>query len=288
MIAYPDQPGIYPELPIEHYHAGPGYSSTHIKCILQDSPFVFRHRFIIEPERPNPDKWGERKHDMILGGMVAALADSAATFARGYMVMDEKAAKASKNTNEFKGTWRDAVAANPDKTVVLPAEVDKAMAICEAIYRHPDPATREQLQEFMNRPDLRSECSHYLRDEETGLLVKTRLDLSVPKRMAADIKTTADCGPVAYSRRLRDNQAHIQAAMGLDIQNRAEGGWIKEVLHIVVEQSAPHDVAVYRLGQLSLDIGYRKYRHGLKLLAKCLETDTWPGKVCGVASVDLP
>lgn len=287
-MSYPDQPGVYPSLPIEDYHAGPGYSSTHIKCILSESPFAFRHRFILEPEEPKPSKWGDRKHGMILGGLVAALADSEDTFRRGYAVIEEKAAAASKNSNDFKHAWRAAVEANPDKTVVLPVEADKAIAICEAMYAHPDQATREQLNAFLDHQDLRAECSHYLKDEETGLLVKTRLDLGVPKRMAADIKTTADCSQPAYSRRLKDNQAHVQAAMGLDIQNRVDDGWIKEVLHIVVEQSPPHDVAVYRLGQQSLDIGYRQYRHGLKLLAQCLETDAWPGKVSGVQTVDLP
>lgn len=50
-----------------------------------------------------------------------------------------------------------------------------------------------------------------------------------------------------------------------------------EVVEIVVEASAPHDVIVYRVPRHVLDIGRQEYRTALARILECRELKQWPG-----------
>ena len=283
------KPGIYPNLPIQEYHASDGYSSTHVKVIKIKSPFHFHYEYMRpDAEKPDLTKWGNTKRGMCIGGATAALMDSQMVFEAGYFVLPADISSMNKLKNDFKSAFAEATTENPKKTVILAQEYEQARAIADAVHEHPDPWTRDQLASLFSAGNLCAEYSYYWLDEETGLLVKTRPDLGIRKALLADVKTTADCGPWAFSKRIHENGHHIQAAMGLDIVNKVDKCAIDNWLLIVVEQSPPHDVAVYPLGKPSLMLGYQKYREALRRLADCLREDKWPGKVSGLQTIDVP
>lgn len=283
------KPGIYSDIPIQEYHAGPGWSSSQLRFLLKESPYVFWHKYL-NPEREQEDLtvWGNTNRPMCIGGAVAALMEEGQIFKGNYAVLSPGLDDISKNSTRFKEAFSNLVELYDKKTAILNKEYEQAQAIVEAIYKHPDPWTREQLNSLFNSRDLRAECSHYLEDDETGLLLKTRLDLGIPRTLIGDVKTTSDCGQYAWSKRLYDGGHHIQAAMALDIQNKVESCAIENVFHIVVEQQPPHDCALYYLGKPTLQLGYRQYRKAVTTLAKCLERDEWPGKVSGINEINVP
>lgn len=280
------KPGIYTDLTIEDYHADEGYSSSQLKKMLK-SPYLFRHD---EKDSAPKDltKWGNTRRPLAIGGATAALMDGTEVFERGYVVLDESESNLNKNTKAFKEEFAAYTSDESGKTVLLAQEYDQALAIIGAIHNHPDPWTREQIESLFGNPDLRAESSYYHEDSETGLLVKTRPDLVIPKALCADIKTTADCGQWTFSKRILEMGHHIQAAMGIDIINRVDKCTIDNWLLIVVEQTPPHDVAVYYLGKPTLSKGYEKYRQALTQLAGCLKHDTWPGKQSGIEEINIP
>lgn len=279
-------PGVYSHLPIQQYHAADGYSSSQIRRILE-SPLAFKAEYI-DALIKDLTKWGQTNRAMCIGGAVASLMDSRSVFDNGYQVLGHKVSKLNKNTTEFKQAFAQATIDHPEKTVILTQEYEQAQAIVHAIHHHPDPATRQQLEVLFDDPGLDSEISYVHVDPETGLKVKTRPDLSL-RGLLADVKTTTcSCAPWEYAKRVLNSGLHIQAAMGLDIVNAVKGTDIINWLLIVMEQSPPHDVAVYYLEEPTLELGRSEYRRGLRLLADCLETDTWPGKVAGIQPISVP
>ena len=291
-----DQPGIYPNLPIEDYHAGPGISTSHLKKIWYESAYAYAYEYSylgqIQPR--DARKWSEATpRHMALGGATAALMDGQEVFDRTYYVLpevrDEKGKLVtSKNSNAWKEAFRGAVVAHPDKTVILPTEREQAETIAEAPYNHPDPETREQLKAYLNNPDLRAECSFYRLDPETGLLVKTRPDLSLKGASEMDVKTSADCREYVVQKRIHDKGHHIQAALGLDVINDVERTLVDKWMLLVIEQSAPYDVALYYLDQPTLAKGREIYRNALRTLAGCLKRGQWPGKSSGLREIGIP
>ena len=280
-------PGVYPDLPIDAYHASNGYSSSQLKTVLK-SPYQFHYEYVREAPKLDLTKWGNTRRPLAIGGATAALMDSQKVFHTGYVVIDAETSKTNKNSKAFKEQFATLTEANPDKTVILHQEYEQAQSIAEAAHNHPDIWTREQLNGLLDNPDLRSECSHYHEDSETGLLVKTRPDLGIPRALCADIKTTSDCGSWTFSKRILDMGHHIQAAMGLDIINHVELSAIENWLLIVIEQQPPYDVAAYYLGKPTLLKGYERYRYALRRLADCLRTDEWPGKQSGIEEINIP
>ncbi len=280
-------PGVYPDLPIEEYHGSLGYSPSQLKTVLK-SPYQFHYEYLQEQAERDLTKWGNTRRPLAVGGATAALMDGPDVFDRGYVVLDEASSKASKNSKKFTEPFAALTGAHLDKTVILFQEYEQAKAIVRAIHHHPDAWTRDQLAGFFSNPELRAECSYYWKDSETGLLVKSRPDLLIPRALAVDIKTTSDCGAWTFAKRISEMGHHIQAAMGLDIINHVDQCAIENWMLIVVEQSPPHDVAVYALGKPTLAKGHEKYRYALKTLAYCLDRDEWPGKQAGIEEINLP
>ena len=91
-----------------------------------------------------------------------------------------------------------------------------------------------------------------------------------------DLKTTTDASREEFRRSIANYGYDVQAAFYTDAVKRAIG---REVpfYFLAVESDAPHSVALYRIGQKSIEIGRSKYRMALQLLQWCRENDSWPG-----------
>ncbi len=146
-------------------------------------------------------------------------------------------------------------------------------------------AILEKLRQHTRAESLRvmsvAEKSYFWTDEETGVMCRIRCDLLVLDehgRIVAivDLKTTADASRDEFKRSIANYGYDVQAAFYTDAVKRAIG---REVpfYFLAVESDAPHSVALYRIGQKSIEIGRSKYRMALQLLQWCRENDSWPG-----------
>lgn len=115
--------------------------------------------------------------------------------------------------------------------------------------------------------------------ELCGVQCKGLVDLAPKERRRglADLKTAPSADPSEWSKYVYNNRLHWQAAMYIDLWNRATGEDLQEFFHIVVEQEAPHEPAMHALSRDFIHLGREQYRKALQLYAECKEKDEWPG-----------
>ena len=112
-------------------------------------------------------------------------------------------------------------------------------------------------------------------DKETGLPCKARIDFAGPSmidlKSALRIKRrvfTANAIRLGYPGQF----AHYENGL------RANGIEPDAAPHMIVVQSEmPHDVMVYRMTPEAMELGQRRVRRCLRILAECLDADYWPG-----------
>lgn len=116
--------------------------------------------------------------------------------------------------------------------------------------------------------------------EIDGVMCKGLIDLC-PKDGArgglADLKTAASADPKEWPRYVFNMRLHWQAAMYLDLWNRATGEDLQDFFHIVSEQEDPHEPCMMSLSHEFIGLGREQYRATLRRYAECQEKDEWPG-----------
>lgn len=127
-------------------------------------------------------------------------------------------------------------------------------------------------------------------DKATSLKCKARLDFVTPNNIIVDLKTSKDARSFSFSKSISDYCYHIQAAYYIDalcaVTNVHRGQ--VQFKFVVVENTAPWGVKIYRLGEESIEIGRNKYRQALLAIKKCRELDRWPGYVVNESEINLP
>ena len=119
-------------------------------------------------------------------------------------------------------------------------------------------------------------------------LCKVRPDILAPHiGMLGDLKTTRDASPRGFAKSVYDYGYHRAAAFYLDTVTRA-GAPVENFVLIAVENTAPHEIALYELDGDALELGRREYVHWLDRYEMHRSTDTWPGYSQDVGSLSLP
>lgn len=126
-----------------------------------------------------------------------------------------------------------------------------------------------------------TEQSYFWIDEDTGITCRIRCDMLVVDEHGqivaiVDLKTTTDASKEEFKRSICNFGYDVQSAFYTDAVKRAIG---REVpfYFLTVESAAPHGVALYRMGERSIEIGRSKYRMALQLLQWCRENKSFPG-----------
>jgi len=101
------------------------------------------------------------------------------------------------------------------------------------------------------------------------------------------LKTARDCRPWIFGSQCAKLAYHLQFAFYAD-GYEAITGIRPALVEIVVESSAPHAVAVYKIPDDVLDQGREEYAHLLEVLAECERDDSWPGPVPREEYLSLP
>jgi|GEM_PF-979177 len=116
-----------------------------------------------------------------------------------------------------------------------------------------------------------SEQSIFMRDVETGLIVKCRPDYKIDD-LIIDLKSSASAAVKDIQYKFKKLGYHIQDALYTDVAQA------KEFAFLVVESSSPFVwVGPVMFEQEAKRLGYLAYRKAMRELKRCLETDVWPG-----------
>ena len=178
--------------------------------------------------------------------------------------------------------WEEFKAANAGKELITEDQRDAALAIAQAVRGSADAMV------YLKRGH--AEVSMTWHDEQSFSMLKGRVDwLTVIDGcdVVVGLKTTRDLRPREFSAQAARLAYHWQWAFYCD-GFRAITGRTPLMVEIVVENAAPHAVAVYRIPEHVLERGRQEYRDALEQLARCEASGVWPGPVVGEVEFDLP
>ena len=245
------------DIPNEEYHAMEGISSSQIKDYVTKAPAYFKAKYIdkvLKPFSSDAFAVGTAVHTMFLEPEKAQ--DDIA-------VMPE----INKRTKQGKLDYQRFSDCNVDKTIVTQPQYNEILLMNESLNANPA---------ILNtRTDSQFEKSIFVKDAETGLLLKVRPDI-LHARFIGDLKTAQSASLRGFTSAVRRYGYHISAAMYLDVMRQA--GYEPEAfLFPVVEKEAPYLSAIYVLSAEMLEEGHEKYREGVVGIADSMATDVWEG-----------
>lgn len=194
-----------------------------------------------------------------------------------------EAPECDRRTKEGKAVWAQFEANAAGRTILKASDAEQIASMAAAIDRHPAAASIISLIEA-------TELSLFWDDPIIGIPCKARVDALAKvgeQVLAVDIKTTRDASREEFARSCWTYGYHRQAAFyldGLAACGRPAMGWVL----IVVESDPPHQVAVYRLDEASIDAGRAEIRRLLGVVAECMRTGQWPGYPDQVVDLSLP
>jgi hypothetical protein len=244
--------GIHEDMDEAAYHADPALSQSQIKTLL-DCPARFAH------EQANPRQVGDAAdlgtvvHTLLLGGPDLPIVVDAADW-------KTKAAREARNAARASG-----------QVAILASAWDAAQTMAGAVWDHPAAA------DLLRRATMR-EVS--MRWDSDGVEMRGRIDAvstwhDGSATVLVDVKSARSAAPRMFARSVLDYGYHIQQAAYTD-------GWssltmdVPDFAFIVVENTAPHLVAVYTLDDVLAEYGWQEYRRGLRVFQECVASGEWP------------
>jgi len=166
-------------------------------------------------------------------------------------------------------------------------ELEPIAAQAEAVLAH------RTARALFNQPG-HAEASVFAQDPETGVELRARFDflpdLSLPRPVALDLKTTA-------SQATPDEFGKAAIRYGYDVQEEhylddldlsGADGNRPQFAFVVVEKEPPYLVAVLQLPEVLRQRGRKRARRGRATYAECVRTGVWPGLSDDPQFVDVP
>lgn len=258
-------PGIHPDIPAEKYHSLPYLGSSDVKLLVKKTPRHFKHLRDNPPEKKNPDRTGQ------IGSVAHLLALEPHLFKERVVMVRED----DWRTKDAKATRDEAFAKG-----LLPI-LEPDLQDCFGMQEELIASIGNLLTEGAS-----TELSMVALDPVFGVLVKARIDSRKPGEHF-DYKTTEDASAEAFSRRMNDNDHHIQAwhyPLIEEILTGKRPRWT----WIVQEQSPPYVVQIYRPTPATLSFGQMDRDKGMERYVRALESGVWQGYSRKVEFAELP
>lgn len=255
-------PRIQSRVPFADYTSMPGMNITRLKE-LRRSPQHFLHR-LTNPKASEPLTLGRASHVAVL---------EPERFDRDYAIWTRRtdAGKMAPRTGQHWETFLATVAAG--REVLTEDEADEATRIALAV--RAEPAAMKYLQQ--GDPEVTLQWQHLDR------ACKGRVDWLTTDDgpVLVGLKTARDCRHFVFATQAAKLGYHLQWAFYFD-GYRAITGRPARMVEIVVENEAPHAVAIYTIPRDIVDQGRDEYYALLDQLEECERTDLWPGPGGGV------
>jgi len=275
--------GVF-DVPAADYHADklldvPTLNAGTAKILLEQSPLHawhshprLNHSFEPEDNKKKNIDFGSVMHATLLGGATIAVID-----AENYRTKAAQEARAA--------------ALERGSVPVLPHQMEDVRRACQAV--------RLQLRHHEASDALtagKAEQTLIWQEREPPIWCRAKLDWLPNNRMAKsyaglpiyDLKTTTDANPQIWVHKLFDLGADIQAVFYSRGIHAVLGISNPIFRFVVIENAPPFALSVIQLSPSALDLAARKVDDAMRLWAKCLKDDLWPGYDPYVFHVDSP
>jgi exodeoxyribonuclease VIII len=211
--------------------------------------------------------------DLALGRLTHALVFEPETFERDFAIY-EGGTRRGKEWEAFK-------AEHEGQTIFKPDEIEVAVAMADAVKRHP------LVQPYLDG----GEFERVLRwvDEATGMRCKARPDWLQPHRRALiDLKTAKSIEGRQFGNAAARYGYHCQLAhYGAGVT--AALGWRPEQVRLIaVEKTPPHDVGVFVVTEDDLYAGAEEVGELMQKLRAYTDAQSWPGRYSEEQALQLP
>lgn len=297
------QPGIY-DLSAAAYHSGPGVSKSNLD-LVHTCPAL------LEWSRNAPVD-DDAKSAVNIGTAFHALVLEPDVFGKEYVVdfcppagaissADDLKEALSERGIEFKASANKGVLtktlldADPEAPVtdVLHEEwrkgVNGRLVLSTAEWKKLDLMRGSLMAHPMARwfveAEGKSEQNFYAYDDETGELIRSRIDRTLSGRpIIVDLKTTGDIKRFEYS--VQDYRYYVQDAFYTDIYQKVKGEKPSFVFLVVstVRDRCRYPVRVLKLPPEQAQMGRDEYHEDLRKYAECKATGVW----AGIEFISLP
>lgn len=198
------------------------------------------------------------------------------------------APKLDRRTKKGQATWAE-LQASP-LNIITAEEYDLCLRVRESVWSHSFAA------ELLRGKGL-NEVSAVWVDQDTGARCKARFDrlsatqLTDPAGTAysaiIDLKTTHNASRRAFSDSAGKLAYHEAAAFYLD-GAFALSPRPRKFIWIAMEKEPPYAVAVYEVGDASIEAGRDAYKAHLRAYAEAVRTGVWAGYGEGADYLDIP
>jgi len=247
----------------EDYHSRKDYISASRLKKMGTSPFHYSQYFL------DPDS-GKPTASQSLGTLVHTLLLEPDLFEKENFVVPE-GLNIKRNTKEGKENYNGMILLAKGRNIVSADDYVTASAMknsalkCEAVTKLLDSGMPEQ--------------SIYYVDQDTGLKARARCDFRRNNggkwNTVIDLKTTDDASPEAFGKTIVKYDYLTQAGMQVEAIRQVLGYETDHYLYIAIENIFPYGVAVYRLTDDDLFIGINQYKHFMRKVKECTDTDVW-------------
>ena len=259
--------GMFFGVDFAEYESWPGLRHSHLRILVERTPAHYRYA-CDHPEEIDTGamRLGRAAHTAIL---------EPNRFNAEYVCQPET----YENAKGEEKPWHNGAAAckewNQEQEVagraVLPAkDFAEAKSLAEAV-RANDAAAW-----LLN--GAKTEVSMRWIDQDTGLLLKGRLDIWKETGALADIKTTRCAEPGRFGRDAYNMGYLQQMVMYYDGARAASGLDVAPPILIAAEKGPPWAVAAYQVDdEENIELGRVQYRLALRKVQECMESGEWPG-----------
>lgn len=244
-------PGFYALVPNEVYHASAGLSSHGIMELRESiAHYLYRKEHPIESDALLK---GEATHDAVLLPHL----------------FETKFAMAPAKTKTSKA-YKQFVLDNPHKKVLTPQMYRDVLAMREALYGNP------AIREILEADTVLRECSSWVHDPHTNVLLKCRPDIIVDGYIY-DVKTTIAPHQRAFIHSVFEYRYHIQSAF-YQYCCKLAGINVKDFRFLVVGNKPPYLTAIYTLNDGLIEEGNTVVREAIDRYSDyLLGVETWEG-----------
>ena len=266
-------PGFY-DMDIGWYHRepcdGPAVSSSGLRVIFDEDrgPAHYWMSSHLNPDRIEI----EPTEAMILGRAAHHLLLGEADFAKHFVVRPDEAPDGrawNGNNNSCKAWMADQKAAG--LTVLTPGDIEAIAGMSRGLANHPLVAESGVLNGDVEK-------SLIWKDADTGLWLKARPDvIPASSNLASDLKTTESVGYRKLMQKTDVQHYDMQAALVRMGFREVLGRELESFVLVYVEKKPPHCVRVVEFKPADMDLAETCVRAAIKLFAKCLERNQWPG-----------
>lgn len=252
------EPGFYPNLSNEDYHASNGISKSGL-TLINRSPKHYYDAYLKEDRVKK-----EQTPQMILGSFLHCYILEENEVENRYACIP----KIDRRTKQGKEEHYKVMQEISHKTLISFEDSCKAENMAYSVL------SNQTAVDLINNGSV--ESSIYFKDSDYDVLCKCRPDVMF-ESYVVDLKTTSDASHEEFSRQIYKYGYHIQSAIMQEGIFKQFGTMIKDFFFVCVETIEPYCTAIYRLDDDSIHKGRQEYKRLLKIYKGCMESNQWEG-----------